>query len=69
MRAITTNEIKKDLAAKTSYSCKEAMNILKVTRQSIYRLINSGEFKATMSDLGYRIDKEDFDNWLDGRKK
>lgn len=67
MRAITTN--KKNLDVKISYSCKEAMKILKVTRQSIYRLINSGEFKATMSDLGYRIDKEDFDKWLDGRKK
>ena len=69
MRAITTNEIKKDLAAKTSYSCKEVMKILKVTRQSIYRLINSGEFKATRIDSGYRIDKADFDNWLDGRDR
>ena len=67
MRATTTN--KKNLDVKISYSCKEAMNILKVTRQSIYRLIKNGEFKATISDLGYRIDKDDFDKWLDGRKK
>ena len=69
MSAIMTNENKKDIDGKASYSCKEAMKILKVTRQSIYRLINDGEFKATMSDLGYRIDKDDFDKWLDGRKK
>lgn len=65
----TTNNKKKNLDVKISYSCKEAMKILKVTRQSIYQLINNGEFKATMSDLGYRIDKDDFDKWLDGRKK
>lgn len=60
---------KKDLDAKASYSCKEVMKILKVTRQSIYRLIKNEEFKATMSDLGYRIDKASFEKWLDGRKK
>ena len=67
MSATTTN--KKNLDVKTSYSCKEVMKILKVTRQSIYRLIKNEEFKATMSDLGYRIDKDDFDKWLDGRDR
>ncbi len=67
MSAITTNKNNTD--AKASYSCKEVMKILKVTRQSIYRLIKNEEFKATMSDLGYRIDKDDFDKWLDGREK
>ena len=67
MSATTTN--KKNLDVKTSYSCKEVMKILKVTRQSIYRLIKNGEFKATRIDSGYRIDKADFDKWLDGRKK
>lgn len=67
MSAITTNKNNTD--AKASYSYKEVMKILKVTRQSIYRLIKNEEFKATMSDLGYRIDKDDFDKWLDGREK
>lgn len=67
MSATTTN--KKNIDAKASYSCKEVMKILEVTRQSIYRLIKNEEFKATMSDLGYRIDKDDFDKWLDGRDR
>lgn len=51
---------------KRSYSVDEAATILGVARQTIYKLINQGCFRAIKMDkYGYRIIKASFDNWLE----
>ncbi|NLJ16894.1 MAG: helix-turn-helix domain-containing protein [Clostridiales bacterium] len=51
---------------KKSYSVEEAANALGVTRQTVYKLINQGCFKAIKIERNsYRIIKKSFDEWLD----
>ena len=50
---------------KKSYSVEEVMQILGVVRQTVYKLIERGCFKAVKVDNGYRIVKKSFDKWLD----
>lgn len=54
--------------SKKSYTVEEVINILGVTRQSIYKLIKENCFKAVKVETGYRIIKDSFDDWLDGMK-
>lgn len=53
-------------SVKRSYSVEEVMQILGVVRQTVYKLINRGYFKAVRIDKSYRIIKSSFDKWLDG---
>ena len=51
---------------KNSYSAEEAANALGVTRQTVYKLISQGCFKAIKIERNsYRIIKKSFDEWLD----
>ena len=51
---------------KKSYSVEEAANALGVTRQTVYKLISQGCFKAMKIERNsYRIMKKRFDEWLD----
>ena len=51
---------------KRSYSLEEVTSMLGVCRQTVYKLIKRGCFKAVMVDHHYRIIKSSFDSWLDG---
>ncbi len=50
---------------KKSYSVEEVVNMLGVTRQTVYKLIKQGCFEALLLDGTYRIKKLSFDLWLD----
>lgn len=50
---------------KKSYTVEEVEDILGVTRQTVYKLINEGCFKAVRLEKKYRIIKSSFDKWLD----
>ena len=50
---------------KGSYSVEEVCEMLDITRQTVYKLINQGCFKAVKVEKGYRIVKDSFDKWLD----
>ena len=50
---------------KKSYTVEEVTQILGVIRQTVYKLIDSGCFKAVKVDKGYRIVKSSLDKWLD----
>lgn len=52
--------------SKKSYTVPEVMRILDTTRQSVYKLIKSGCFRAVKVEKGYRIVKKSFDDWLNG---
>ena len=39
--------------------------MLGIARQTVYKLINQGCFKAVKVEKGYRIVKSSFDKWLD----
>lgn len=45
------------------------MGMLNVCRQTVYKLIKSGCFRAYIVGGKYRIIKSDFDRWLDGDKE
>lgn len=51
---------------KKSYTVPEVMRILDTTRQSVYKLIKNGCFRAVKVEKGYRIVKKSFDDWLNG---
>ena len=51
--------------SKKSYSVEEVQDILGITRQTVYKLIEQGCFQAIMLENGYRIMKSSFDKWLD----
>lgn len=53
---------------KKSYTVQEVIQILGTTRQSIYKLIDEGCFRAVKVENGYRIYKYSFDEWLDGKE-
>lgn len=53
---------------KKSYTVQEVIQILGTTRQSIYKLIDEGCFRAVKVESGYRIYKDSFDEWLDGKE-
>lgn len=53
---------------KKSYTVPEVIEILGTTRQSIYKLIEEGCFRAVKVENGYRIYKDSFDKWLDGKE-
>lgn len=50
---------------KGSYSVEEVQYMLGVARQTVYKLIKRGCFKAVKLENGYRIIKSSFDEWLD----
>lgn len=56
------------LLNKKSYTVQEVIQILGTTRQSIYKLIDEGCFRAVKVENGYRIYKDSFDEWLDGKE-
>lgn len=58
-------ELNKQAYNKGSYSVEEVCEILCVARQTVYKLINQGCFKAVRVERGYRIVKASFDEWLD----
>lgn len=58
-------ELNKQVYNKGSYSVEEVCEILSVARQTVYKLINQGCFKAVRVERGYRIVKASFDEWLD----
>jgi len=53
---------------KKSYTVQEVIQILGTTRQSIYKLIDEGCFRAVKVENGYRIYKDSFDEWLEGKE-
>ena len=53
---------------KKRYTVQEVIQILGTTRQSIYKLIDEGCFRAVKVENGYRIYKDSFDEWLDGKE-
>lgn len=57
--------LNKQVYNKGSYSVEEVCEILGVARQTVYKLINQGCFKAVRVERGYRIVKSSFDEWLD----
>ena len=57
-----------DLNEKRSYSVEEVQKILSIRRQSVYKLIYQGCFKAVKLSRGYRIVKSSFDEWLDNEQ-
>lgn len=50
---------------KRSYSVEEVQDILGVARQTVYKLIKQGCFRAVMVEKSYRIIKSSFDKWLE----
>ena len=58
-------QLNRDTFEKKSYTVEEVCEILGTTRQTIYKLINQGWFQAEMLELGWRIIKKSFDEWLD----
>lgn len=54
-----------NLGNKGSYSVEEVCEMLGIARQTVYKLINQGCFKAVKVEKGYRIVKSSFDKWLD----
>lgn len=58
-------ELNKQVYNKRSYSVEEVCEILGVARQTVYKLIKQGCFKAVRVERGYRIVKSSFDEWLD----
>lgn len=61
-----TRQLNNNTFDKKSYSVEEAANALGVTRQTVYKLINQGCFKAIKIERNsYRIIKKSFDEWLD----
>ena len=55
----------KQVFNKGSYSVEEVCEMLGNARQTVYKLINQGCFKAVKVEKGYRIVKSSFDKWLD----
>lgn len=50
---------------KRCYTVKDLQNILGVTRQTVYELLKSSEFRWVKIGSSYRISKKSFDEWLD----
>lgn len=50
---------------KSCYTVKDLQNILGVTRQTVYELLKSSEFRWVKIGSSYRISKKSFDEWLD----
>lgn len=61
-------KLNNSVSEKKSYSVDEVMQILGVVRQTVYKLILRGCFRAVVVDRSYRIIKASFDEWLDGSK-
>ena len=61
-----TKQLNKSTFDKRSYSVDEVAEVLQITRQTVYKLIKRGCFRAIkVENNGYRIIKKNFDNWLD----
>ena len=52
---------------KRSYTVKEVAAILGISRQAVYKLLNSKVFSWVMVGSKYCISKKSFDEWLDGK--
>ena len=52
----------------TFLTIEDIIKILKVSKMTIYRYIDSGKIKAYKLGKEYRIDKKDFDEFLEGIK-
>lgn len=50
---------------KKVYSVSEVADILEVSKQSVYKLINTGVFHTVRIGASIRISKKSFDNWLE----
>ena len=51
--------------AKTFYTAKELAEILRVNIMTIYRYIKAGKLKSYKIGKEFRIDKAEFNNFLD----
>lgn len=47
-----------------TYTPKDIMSILKLSKNTVYALLKSGAFPVHKIGKTYRIPKEGFDNWL-----
>lgn len=63
------NTLKKTAAGKTTYSVKEVVEMLGISRQGVYHLIHNNCFKAVRTERKFRIIKASFDAWLDGEEQ
>ncbi len=61
--------LKKTTSGKTTYSVKEVVEMLGISRQGVYRLIHENCFKAVRTERSFRIIKSSFDAWLDGEEQ
>lgn len=52
----------------TFLTIEDIIKILKVSKMTIYRYIDSGKIKAYKLGKEFRIDKKDFDEFLEGIK-
>ena len=53
---------------KRCYTVEDLMEILGVGRKAVYSLLRSKQFfYIQLKGVGYRIPKENFDNWLSNR--
>ena len=63
------NTVKKTASGKTTYTVKEVVEMLGISRQVVYSLIHENCFKAVRTEKKFRIIKASFDAWLDGEKQ
>ena len=53
---------------KEFYTAKELADKLRVNIMTIYRYVKAGKLKAHKIGKEFRIDKKEFDKWLDKTK-
>ena len=53
------------MAEKLCYSIKEVQEMLGISRQSAYALLQRGDFSYTIVGNKYIVSKKSFDAWLD----
>lgn len=61
--------LKKTTSGKTTYSVKEVVEMLGISRQGVYRLIHENCFVAVRTERSFRIIKSSFDAWLDSEEQ
>ena len=51
-----------------AYTVDDIQHILKVSRTTVYELLNSKKFHSVRVGGQYRISKKSFENWLNGEE-
>lgn len=63
---MTEEKTKKEAVyEKRVYTVEEIMNILNISKNAAYTLVNSGVFRYVKIGGHYRVSKKSFDNWLE----